>query len=43
MDNDEGPMGQKGSGNWVLLFILSLLVSGVLYNVWSLIKSLGTP
>jgi hypothetical protein len=27
-------------GNWILLFILSLLIGGVLYNVWSLVKAL---
>ncbi len=43
MDNDEVPKKRKVSDNWILLFILSLLVSGVLYNVWNLIKSLGAP
>ncbi len=43
MDNDEVPKGRKLSGNWILLLILSLLIGGVLYNVWGLIEMLAVP
>lgn len=37
------PKGQQIFDNWVLLLILSLLISGVLYNVWGLIETLSSP
>ncbi|HEY52881.1 MAG TPA: hypothetical protein G4N94_05435 [Caldilineae bacterium] len=43
MDNDEVPERRKLSGNWILLLILSLLIGGVLYNVWNLIEMLTGP
>lgn len=39
----EIPLGQRLFDRIFLLLIVSLLISGVLYNVWGLIETLGAP
>lgn len=40
---EDVPRGQKFFDNWPLLLILSLLLSGLLYNAWGLIEILTAP
>ncbi|MDH5506891.1 MAG: hypothetical protein OEZ02_06690 [Anaerolineae bacterium] len=40
-DNQDVPKGQKFMDNLLLLFILSLLISVVLYNGWGLVEILN--
>jgi hypothetical protein len=37
------PLGQRLFDRMFLLLVVSLLISGVLYNVWGLIETLGAP
>jgi len=37
------PVGQKWFDNVWLLFLLSLLISGLLYNVWGLVDLMNVP
>ncbi len=37
------PLGQRLFDRIFLLLIVSLLISGVLYNIWGLIETLGVP
>jgi hypothetical protein len=37
------PKGQKIFDNIWLLFVLSLLISGVIYNVWGIIDLMNVP
>ncbi len=39
----EIPLGQRLFDRIFLLLIVSLLISGVLYNAWGLIETLGAP
>lgn len=39
----EVPLGQRLFDRIFLLLIVSLLISGVLYNAWGLIETLGAP
>jgi FtsH-binding integral membrane protein len=39
----EEPKGQKIFDNVWLLFALSLLISGLIYNVWGIMDLLGVP
>jgi hypothetical protein len=39
----EIPRGQKLFDNWILLLLLSLAISGVLYNAWGLIELFTLP
>lgn len=42
-NNEPVSSGQAFFDNWPLLLVLSLLLSGVLYNVWGLIEILSLP
>lgn len=37
------PLGQVVFDNWFLLFLASLVISMVLYNIWGLLDLLRTP
>lgn len=37
------PVGQRISDNMWLLFILSLVISGIVYNLWGIIEILNVP
>ncbi len=39
----EIPLGQRLFDNTFALLIVSLLISGLVYNVWGLIETLGIP
>jgi hypothetical protein len=39
----EIPAGQKFFDNYFLLLIISILISGLLYNAWGLIELLRGP
>ncbi|MBI3161505.1 MAG: hypothetical protein HYZ23_03300 [Chloroflexi bacterium] len=41
--NEPEPQGQKIFDNIWLLFLLSLLISGVIYNAWGIIDLLNVP
>jgi hypothetical protein len=41
--NEPIPQGQKWFDNIWLLFLLSLLISGVIYNVWGIMDLMGVP
>ncbi len=41
--NEPVPQGQKVFDNIWLLFLISLLISGVIYNVWGIIDLMGVP
>ena len=42
-ENDAVPQGQKVFDNIWLLFLLSLLISGVIYNAWGIYDLLNVP
>ena len=42
-ENEPVPQGQKIFDNVWLLFLLSLLISGIIYNAWGLMDLLGVP
>ncbi|MEW6401262.1 MAG: hypothetical protein AB1649_05645 [Chloroflexota bacterium] len=44
-EHENGPLppGQKWFDNIWLLFLLSLLISTLIYNVWGIIDLLGVP
>jgi len=42
-DEEPQPIGQKIFDNIWLLFVLSLLISTVLYNVWGIIDLMNVP
>ena len=42
-DNQPTPPGQAFFDNWPLLLVLSILLSGALYNVWGLAEILSLP
>jgi hypothetical protein len=41
--NEPEPKGQKFFDNIWLLFLLSLLISGLIYNAWGIIDLLNVP
>ena len=41
--NEPVPQGQRVFDNVWLLFVLSLLISTVIYNVWGIIDLMGVP
>ncbi len=43
VEPQEIPRGQKLFDNWILLLLLSLAISGVLYNAWGLIELFTLP
>ncbi len=42
-ENEPIPRGQKIFDNIWLLFLLSLLISGVIYNLWGILNILSVP
>jgi len=42
-ETPEIPLGQRLFDNTFALLIVSILISGLLYNVWGLIETLGIP
>ena len=42
-ENDPVPQGQKWFDNIWLLFLLSLLISTLIYNVWGILDLMGVP
>ncbi|HXF84264.1 MAG TPA: hypothetical protein VNK49_02655 [Anaerolineales bacterium] len=42
-ENESIPQGQKIFDNIWLLFLLSLLISGVIYNLWGILNLLSVP
>ncbi len=42
-ENEPVPQWQKVFDNVWLLFLLSLLISGVIYNAWGIIDLLNVP
>ena len=42
-DQQEIPKGQKFFDNLLWLFILSLVISLVIYNAWGLLEIMNTP
>ena len=43
VDNEPVPQGQKIFDNIWLLFLLSLLISTLLYNVWGIVDLMRIP
>jgi hypothetical protein len=42
-ETQEIPLGQRLFDNTFALLIISILISGLIYNVWGLIETLGIP
>jgi hypothetical protein len=42
-ENEPVPQGQKWFDNIWLLFVLSLLISTLIYNVWGIIDLINVP
>ena len=42
-ENEPVPQGQKWFDNIWLLFLLSLLISTLIYNVWGIINLMNVP
>ncbi len=42
-EKERVPLGQAIFDEWFLLFLLSLIISLILYNVWGLLDLLRTP
>lgn len=42
-ETQEIPLGQRLFDNTFVLLIVSILISGLVYNVWGLIETLGIP
>jgi hypothetical protein len=39
----EIPRGQKFFDNWIVLFIISIAITGILYTAWGLFQVLTLP
>ena len=42
-NNEKRPLGQDLMDRWLLLFIGSIIISVLAYNVWGLIELLSLP